>query len=55
MNTYNYSSVYLFGCSKYDNKAMIYLVKRNEASVVASVLKRLPSEIAQHIGHTTLW
>ena len=34
--------------------AMDYLVKCNEARIVASVLKRPPSEIAQHIGHTAV-
>ena len=34
---------------------MDYLVKRNEARIVASVLKRPPSKIAHHIGHTTVW
>ena len=34
-----------------DGTGMAYLVKRNEARIVASVLKRPPSEISQHIGH----
>ena len=36
------------------NKAMDYILKRKEAPIVASVLKRPSSEIAQHIGHTTV-
>ena len=31
------------------NKAMNYLLKRNDARIVASVLKRPPSEITQRI------
>ena len=36
-------------------EAMGYLAKHRKAHIVASLLKRQPTEIARHIGHTTVW